>query len=244
MTLRGKLALRSDKKVPFANADLSLIDDQQQIVQAATTDQNGKFVFNYLPLDTTLYLVIDEQAIATLPKGTTILLMDENDSIINKTTATTSKFLLTNLPSEENTLSKIYIEDPWMQATLGNFKEEMLVIENIYFDYAKWNITPQAKAVLNKVVIVLKNNLQISLEISAHTDSRGSTESNLILSEKRAEEAKKYIISQGIDPKRIVAKGFGESRLLNRCKDGVDCTEEEHAKNRRMEFKLKKKSVR
>jgi outer membrane protein OmpA-like peptidoglycan-associated protein len=167
--------------------------------------------------------------------------MDENDSIINKTTATTSKFLLTNLPSEENTLSKIYIEDPWMQATLGNFKEEMLVIENIYFDYAKWNITPQAKAVLNKVVIVLKNNLQISLEISAHTDSRGSTESNLILSEKRAEEAKKYIISQGIDPKRIVAKGFGESRLLNRCKDGVDCTEEEHAKNRRMEFKLKKK---
>ena len=55
----------------------------------------------------------------------------------------------------------------------------------------------------------------------------------------RAEEAKKYIASQGVEAKNISAKGFGESKLLNKCTDDVDCSEEEHAKNRRMEFKIK-----
>lgn len=241
MNMSGKLALKSgkDQKTPFAEANLSLIDNQQQIVQVATTDPNGKFVFDYLPVDTNLYLILDEQAIAFLPKGTTILLMDENDSIVDRTSSASSKFNLTNIPPEKNKLAKIYMEDPWMQASSSNFKEDLLVIERVYFDYAKWELAPQAKAVLNKVSIVLNNNKKVFLEISAHTDSRGNVESNLTLSEKRAQEAKKYIIYQGVNESRITAYGFGESRLLNRCKDGADCSEEEHAQNRRMEFMLK-----
>ena len=94
---------------------------------------------------------------------------------------------------------------------------------------------------LNKAVAVLKSNAAFSIEISAHTDSRGETKYNLNLSEKRAEAAKEYMISKGVSPKQISAKGYGESKLINRCADGVDCTEAEHAENRRMEFIIKRK---
>lgn len=240
MDMRGKFALSGEKKVPFANADISLINDQQEIVQVTTTDQNGIFIFNYLPVDTNLYLTIDEKATSALPKGTTILLMDEKENIVNKSTAANAEFLLVSLPPQQNKLSKIFMEDPWLQATFGTITGGLMVTENVYFDYGKSDLVPEAKAVLNKVVISMNNNKNISLEITAHTDSRGDEKSNLSLSEKRAQEAKKYILSQGIDSKRITAKGLGESRLLNRCTDDIPCTEEEHAQNRRMEFTIRK----
>lgn len=241
MDMRGKLVLSSDeKKTPFANVPLSLMDDQQQVVQVAATNQNGNFVFNYLPVDTNLYLIIDEEALSSLPKRTTILLMDQHENVVDKTTSANSKILLVSLPPEQNKLSTIYIEDPWVQATLSNLTDELLVIENVFFDYGKWELVPEAKAVLNKVIIMMKNNKKISIEIEAHTDSRGDTKFNLELSEKRAQEAKIYISSQEVDIKRISAKGFGESKLLNKCSDGVDCTEEEHTQNRRMEFTIRK----
>ncbi|MBI3500378.1 MAG: OmpA family protein [Bacteroidetes bacterium] len=238
MNMKGKLALSSDKKMPFANAEISLINEEQEVVQVATTDEKGKFFFNYLPVDTNLYLTIDEKATASLPKGTTILLMDDKDSVVNKSIASNSKMLLTSLPPEQNKLSTIFVEDPWMQATFGNPADGMLVMENIYFDVGKWELLPAAKSVLNKAAIMLKNNPKISIEISAHTDSRGDAKSNLELSEKRAQEAKNYIAAQNINTKRISVKGYGETKLLNRCADNVDCTEEEHAQNRRMEFKI------
>ncbi len=242
MDIRGKLALSNETNSPFANATISLINDQEEVVQNTSTDANGHFSFNYLPADTNLYLTIDEKATGLLPKGTTILLMDEKENIVNKSTADNSSFLLANLPPENNKLATIYMEDPWLQATLGNFSEALLVVENIYFDLAKWDLASAAKVVLNKVVIVMKNNNKISLDISAYTDSRGEEKANMVLSDKRAQEAKKYIVSQGIDAKRITAKGFGETKLLNKCANNVECTEEEHAMNRRMEFKIKRES--
>ena len=242
MNMKGKLVLSSgDKKSPFAEAGISLIDNQQQVVQTAETDENGNFIFNYVPVDSNLYLSIDPEALTFLPKGTSVLLMDQNENIVDKATSGSSKFLLVSLPPEQNKLSNIYIEDPWIQATFSNPADGMMVIENIYFDVAKWELLPDAKAVLNKVIIMMKNNKNISIDIYAHTDARGDAKSNLELSEKRAQEAKKYMISQSVEGKRVAVKGFGETKLLNRCADGMDCTEEEHAQNRRMEFKIKSK---
>lgn len=242
MNMKGKLVLSNgNKKSAFAEAGISLIDNQQQVVQTAVTDENGNFLFNYVPVDSSLYLNIDPEALTLLPKGTSVLLMDQNENIVDKATSGSSKFLLVSLPPEQNKLSNIYIEDPWIQATFSNPANGMMVIENIYFDVAKWALLPDAKAVLNKVIIMLKNNKNISIDIYAHTDSRGDAKSNLELSEKRAEEAKKYMESQRVDAGRIAAKGFGETKLINRCADEVDCTEEEHTQNRRMEFKIKTK---
>ncbi|MCY1379264.1 Photosystem I chlorophyll a apoprotein A2 [compost metagenome] len=80
----------------------------------------------------------------------------------------------------------------------------------------------------------------MTIELSSHTDSRGERQYNQSLSQQRAEAAVNYLVSKGIARKRLVAKGYGENRLVNNCADGVNCTEEEHEQNRRTEIKVLK----
>jgi len=238
MDLSGKLVISNKGNTPLANATLSLINDQEQIIQNSNTDKDGNFVFNYLPADTSFYLSISEKSSASLPKGSTLMLMDDHDNIIAKSASTNPGFTLSNIPPEYNKLAKLYTEDPWLEATFGKFANPFLVVEKIYFKVAEWELESSAKAILNKLSILLKKNATLTVEISAHTDSRGEASANMALSEKRANEAKKYILSHGIKAERIVSKGFGETHLLNQCLDEVPCSEEDHAKNRRMEFKI------
>jgi len=106
----------------------------------------------------------------------------------------------------------------------------------IYFDLDKADIRPDAAAELDKIVELLKKHPDIRLSMESHTDSRQSEEYNLDLSERRARATMQYLIEHGIDPNRLEAKGFGESRLVNHCSDGVKCSEKEHQMNRRTEF--------
>ena len=91
---------------------------------------------------------------------------------------------------------------------------------------------------MDKIILVLNTNKQLKIGIEAHTDSKGSNEANMSLSDMRAKTVSNYITNAGIEPKRVKAKGFGETKLLNQCSDGKDCSEAEHAKNRRIEFKI------
>lgn len=110
-------------------------------------------------------------------------------------------------------------------------------VENIYYDFDKYDIRPDAEPPLDNLVRIMKDN-PINIELSSHTDCRGSFAYNDKLSQRRAESAVKYIVDQGIDAARITAKGYGEYQLTNRCADGVKCTEAEHQANRRTEFKV------
>ncbi len=116
--------------------------------------------------------------------------------------------------------------------------DKPIVIENIYYDYNKWNIRHDAAIELDKIVTLLTDNPQIIIELGSHTDSRGTKIYNENLSQRRAESAVQYIISKGISKDRITAKGYGEYELVNNCSDGVQCTEPEHQMNRRTEFKV------
>jgi peptidoglycan-associated lipoprotein len=114
-------------------------------------------------------------------------------------------------------------------------------LENIYYDFDQSYIREDAGDELDKLIKILKENPTIEIELGSHTDSRGNDAYNMALSQRRADEAVKYIVDIGdIDPHRIKAKGYGETRLLNRCKNGVGCSEEEHQLNRRTEFKITK----
>jgi len=115
--------------------------------------------------------------------------------------------------------------------------ERPIVLENIYYDLDKWAIRTDAKVELDRLAQLMSDNPKLCIELSSHTDSRAGDQYNLILSDKRAKAAVDYIISKGIDAKRMKWKGYGESRLINHCENGVVCTEEEHQKNRRTEFK-------
>ena len=109
-------------------------------------------------------------------------------------------------------------------------------IDNIYYDFDKFNIRDDAKPELDKLVRIMKEN-PINIELASHTDSRGSFAYNDKLSQRRAESAVNYIVANNIDKNRITAKGYGEHQLINKCSDGVACTREEHQANRRTEFK-------
>ncbi|WP_314336746.1 OmpA family protein [Capnocytophaga leadbetteri] len=109
-------------------------------------------------------------------------------------------------------------------------------IKEIYFDLGKSDIREDAALELSKIAEVMRDNPKMKIDIKAHTDSRGSDSFNLKLSEARAKSTMEWIIKQGIDRSRLTAKGYGETRLVNGCTNGVPCTEEEHQANRRSEF--------
>jgi outer membrane protein OmpA-like peptidoglycan-associated protein len=112
--------------------------------------------------------------------------------------------------------------------------EKAIVLDNIYYDLNKADIRSDAALELNKLVKILKDNPAIRIELSSHTDSRSSDEYNLTLSQQRAQAAVDYLVSQGIAADRMVAKGYGETKLLVPNAQ----TEEEHQTNRRTEFKV------
>ena len=112
-------------------------------------------------------------------------------------------------------------------------------LENIYYDFDKWNIRPDAARELNNLVSILKDNPAVTVELGSHTDARGADAYNLSLSQKRAASAVEYIVNTGvIAPENIIAKGYGETQLTNNCKNGVACSETNHQKNRRTELKV------
>ncbi|MEL6863867.1 MAG: OmpA family protein [Bacteroidota bacterium] len=111
-------------------------------------------------------------------------------------------------------------------------------IENIYYDFNKWAIRQDAALELDKLIGVLQDNPGIIIEMGSHTDARGRDPYNLSLSEKRAQAAVEYLAEKGIDQKRLTWKGYGESQLVNQCKNGINCSEDAHQRNRRTELKI------
>jgi outer membrane protein OmpA-like peptidoglycan-associated protein len=122
-----------------------------------------------------------------------------------------------------------------MQPVIFN---KAFALEEIYYDYDKWDLRPESTNALDKVVRVCQENSDLTFELSAHTDSRGSDTYNLVLSDARANSAVNYLIQHGVAPDRITARGYGETLLRNKCSNGIKCTEEEHQANRRTEFKI------
>lgn len=115
---------------------------------------------------------------------------------------------------------------------------ETLRLDNIHYDRDQYFIRDDAKPELNKVVRFMKDNPTIRIELQSHTDSRATDQYNKTLSQNRAQAAIDYIVSQGVDRGRLEGIGYGESRLLNNCSDGVNCSESEHELNRRTEMRI------
>lgn len=115
---------------------------------------------------------------------------------------------------------------------------DRVTLDNIRYDSGKWEVRPDAAKELDRLVATMRKYPSLQIEIGSHTDSQGEAKFNQYLSERRAKAALNYLASKGIPRNRLSAKGYGESQLLNQCKDGVLCTEEEHERNRRTELKV------
>lgn len=199
----------------LANTKVLLLDDQDQLVDEAFTALDGKFKFRVFTEEHYYLVAQKESYFATRDefstKGKSI------DRAMLKDMVTDVEF------NKDITLSKIIMQKP-------------IVLNNIYYDLDKANIKPEAALELDKLVTIMNDNPEISIELSSHTDARADHRYNMNLSQRRAQSAVNYIISQGIETKRLVPKGYGETKLV--IEDAQ--TEEEHQVNRRTEFKVTK----
>jgi outer membrane protein OmpA-like peptidoglycan-associated protein len=112
------------------------------------------------------------------------------------------------------------------------------VLDNIYYDFNKSEIRKGEAGELIALADVLKKYPDLRIELTSHTDTRGTAEYNMELSERRSASSKSYLVLLGIDGKRIITKAAGETQPRNNCVDGVPCTEAEHQFNRRTEVKI------
>ena len=197
----------------LGNSSVKLLDNQGTVIEETFTDDNGQFEFKvYSDED---YILIGEKENYFSTRGDFSTIGKELDK---------SKLVefITNVEFEKNLiLDRIVVN-------------KSIVLDNIYYDLDKADIRKDAALELDKLVVILEDNPNISIELSSHTDDRSSVEYNQDLSQRRAESAVSYILSKGIDQSRIRAKGYGESQLIIQNAQ----TEEEHQINRRTEFKV------
>lgn len=119
---------------------------------------------------------------------------------------------------------------------VGTDLGKILDVSIIYFDLDKWNIRRDAAEDLEKIIAVMEKYPDMTIDIRSHTDSRQTHKYNELLSDRRAKSTLEFMVKNGINRTRLTAKGYGETQLVNDCKDNVPCSEAEHQKNRRSEF--------
>ncbi|PWL30849.1 OmpA family protein [uncultured Roseivirga sp.] len=198
---------------------VKLLDSNEQLVDDVLSSRGGSYSF---PIE---------------PEKDYFLIAEKQDFF------TTRKIFSTigeGIPQEElveRFTEKVFTEDMALEPIV---LEKAIVVPNIYYDLDKAEIRPDAAVELDKLVQLLKDNPNISIELSSHTDARAPDDYNLNLSQRRAQAAVDYIASQGIERDRLIAKGYGETQLINGCtNERVDeCSEEQHQQNRRTEFKV------
>ena len=134
------------------------------------------------------------------------------------------------------TIIDFYLEREIIKAGFGDDLAKLLQLSTIYFDFGKYNVRTDAEIEIQKVIAAMEKYPSLKIKANSHTDSRGRDSFNLWLSQKRAEATVNYMISQGINGERLKGEGFGETRLVNECDDGVKCSGEKHQLNRRSEF--------
>ena len=122
-------------------------------------------------------------------------------------------------------------------------KDKVIELSNIYFDYGEAELRPDGKKTLDKLYGYMKDHPEARIELGAHTDAQSSAEFNMNLSNERASSCFGYLKKKGLSVDRMEKEGYGETQLVNECSDGVECPDEKHQENRRVEITfLNKKS--
>ncbi len=247
MDIQGQILKSSaNNQQPMANLTLKYVDEFGNILASVITDVDGKFSFKSLVNDAFYVFNIDDKD-AQLKAGEKIVLADAKGKVIKEILkGEKGAFYFEIISSEQNGLATLFYDDPWLvvidPSRSGKDPNSDLVIKKkVYFTSNEATLLPEAKRILDEVVNVMENIPNITVELSSHSDSKGSDEYNLTLSKKRAKAAVDYIILQGVSANRITGIGYGETKLVNKCANGVECTEEQHAENRRLEFKVVRK---
>jgi outer membrane protein OmpA-like peptidoglycan-associated protein len=211
----GKLVnsvLRNDRGLPIPNAMVTITDPETGETQTVTTDAQGRYAYVGKP---------NKKYTMTANKP-------------NHDPITTTFTMPNEVPSEFNT-------DVRMKEVVSPLsKGRILELTNVYYNFNDASLRPDAVRDLEALVMVMNAYPEVEIELGSHTDSRGSFAYNEDLSQRRAESVVRYLTEHGVSKRRLIAKGYGENQHRNNCADGVECTEEEHQRNRRTEVRITK----
>lgn len=196
----------------LANTKVTLFDEKFNMIKEVTSDDKGFYDFGTVKCGKAYYIRAEK-----IPYQT-----KEQKITISKETGKT------DLP--------IQLEKIIKTVTVGDDLAKAFGIKIIYFDLDKWNIRPDAALELEKILDVMKQYPTMKIDVRSHTDSRQTFKYNEKLSQRRAKSTVEWLTQNGVDATRLTGKGYGETKLVNKCADNVQCTEEEHQANRRSEF--------
>ncbi len=187
------------------------IKDRNDVVTTLRTDNNGNFTID-LPCDNDRYIL--------------------SSTVENFTKSTKLIFTSRTSVKKHNVTLDMYPIKEFVEVK----KIKRIIVDSITFYPDDISINSEAALQLKIVSDLLNKYQNISLEIGFHSDSRGSKDFILSLTQERADACASYLINKGIESSRIIAKGYGDTKLLNECEKGIRCTEEKHLANRRSEF--------
>ncbi|PRZ19241.1 OmpA family protein [Flavobacterium granuli] len=200
-----------DTGLVLANSVVSLFDEKFVLLKETKADENGYYDFQLI-CGKTYYVRAAQENYETKEEAVTIA---KNSGRTNLSLA----------------LSKASCK-----VAVGDDLGKCFGIKMIYFDLDKALIRKEAAFELEKILDVMKQYPKMKIDVRSHTDSRQTAQYNLALSDRRAKATAAWLIKNGIAADRLSAKGYGESQLVNKCSDGVKCSEEDHQANRRSEF--------
>lgn len=238
MNLKGSV-YDQDKK-PLSNARITIFD-KNKVIQNILTDEKGRFEFRNLNAENDYLFSLDDSE-NKFTHVSKIYIADSKGRIYKELVkGKNNKFEYHLLEVDKSALGDFSVDDPWLEVLNMKNKGDhsaMTIIESVTYEKGGYNLDEAGTNILDKVISVLKADNSLKIELSSHTDSQGSDQYNLQLSQKRAKAAVDYLVAKGISKDRLTAIGYGETRLLNTCGNGVECTDEQHGINRRTEFKI------
>lgn len=238
INISGKLFGLMPEQTALPNINIQLIKSDGEVL-IRKTDATGFFSFPGVSPGESFSFKIDEIEAKNI-NSTTIVITTISGQIIKTIQKNHLGFFEYKLlETEKSQMSSIDEPDPWLKiTTLSKDKNQMEIIENIYYESGKATLNKDAEKILMKAVDALKLNPKLTLEIESHTDAVDSDDFNLFLSQKRAATVIEFMVQKGIDAKRLTPKGMGETMIINHCTNGVDCSDAENKQNRRTVFKL------
>ena len=203
----------------------------RNIIGKAKTDKDGKFVFEKLSPDEQYLFKLAED-----DSNLNLIIIDENGRVLEAAKRLIDgKYRYVRLNGEQNMITLINELDEVIKIA----ENDNFVISKIFYDYKSSDVNAMAAKELDKLALILKKNKGVNIELTSHTDSKGSNDYNMRLSHERAQKAREYILEKGINSNRITAKGLGETMPVapNENPNGTD-NPAGRAKNRRTEFKI------
>jgi len=222
--------IRGEVVPPRGGVRIVLLDSMGVSIGAGYTTEDGQFKFESVNPDNS-YIIRSE----VLNANDTIHILDTQGKILHSISpGTTKDYVFVRLGADDRVITITNENNQRVRIS----DKEVFELGRVYFEWDGFEINESGKRALLKLIKVLEVNPHVMVELSGHTDSRGSEAYNLKLSQWRIDSVIRFLEAGGIDRNRLSGFGYGEKHLRNLCHDGVECTEEQHAQNRRTEFKL------